>query len=101
MLPGKAFRGLKYPRFSTDRFFITGTGGTVTKQGSISTGSKLWAIAVDPAGKYVYATNYNDGNVSQYSIGTTGLLTSLGTLPCGPSPGNGPGHIPGPAKKPG
>lgn len=40
------------------------------------------ALAVDPAGKYVYATNFVDGSISGYSVnGATGALNPLGASP--------------------
>ena len=45
------------------------------------------AVAVDPTGKFAYVANAGSNNVSMYSIdATTGVLTSIGTIPAGSSP---------------
>jgi 6-phosphogluconolactonase len=41
----------------------------------IPTGIAPSSIAIDPSGKYLYATNLNDTIVSEYTIGTGGALT--------------------------
>jgi 6-phosphogluconolactonase (cycloisomerase 2 family) len=45
------------------------------------------AMAVDPAGAYLYAqTGSNNNTISSYSVSASGTLTSIGSVP-------GPGHI--------
>ena len=44
-------------------------------------------MAVDRAGKFAYVTNSGSNDVSMYTIdGTTGALTSIGTIPAGTDP---------------
>ena len=44
-------------------------------------------VAVDPSGRYAYATNTGSDNVSMYMINaTTGALTSNGTISAGNQP---------------
>jgi DNA-binding beta-propeller fold protein YncE len=67
-----------------------GTPGAFLTEGSGPEG-----IAIDPAGKYLYVTNYQDGTVSSFSIDPqTGSLTLIGSpVPTGnlnlvnPTPG--------------
>ena len=44
---------------------------------------------MDPTAKFVYIVNYADNNVSVYSIGSTGSLTTLSTV----ATGNGPTSV--------
>jgi YVTN family beta-propeller protein len=43
-------------------------------------------VAVDPAGKFAYVTNFASNDVSMYTVGTGGALTSLGTIAAETSP---------------
>lgn len=74
-------------------YTINGTTGTLTSIGTIPAGTDIngglvhASVAVDPAGNFVYVTNSGSNDVSIYTInGTTGALTSIGTIPAGTSP---------------
>lgn len=74
-------------------FSIDGTTGALTFMGTASSGGRAASVAVDPISQFVYATNDNNsspavGNsVSMYTIdATTGVLTSIGTIPAGTNP---------------
>jgi YVTN family beta-propeller protein len=55
--------------------------------GTVGSGSQPSGVAVDPAGKYVYAVNIVSDNVSMYTIDpTTGALTANGTIASGNDP---------------
>jgi DNA-binding beta-propeller fold protein YncE len=43
-------------------------------------------IVVSPLNDFVYVVNATDNNVYQYSVGSTGSLTSLGSIPAGVTP---------------
>jgi len=44
-------------------------------------------VAVDPAGKFAYVTNYGSNEVSMYIIdATTGALASIGNIAAGTGP---------------
>jgi len=79
-------------------YTINPTNGTLTSAGPPVTTGDFGpdSIAVDPSGKFVYVANWGEGNtegsVSMYTInGTTGGLTSTGTIqaPCEPPPSPG------------
>ncbi|HLW83251.1 MAG TPA: beta-propeller fold lactonase family protein [Candidatus Acidoferrales bacterium] len=73
-------------------FTIDTTTGTLTSNGTIAAGGRAIAVSVDPSGKFLYAATSSDapgsaGNISMYTInGTTGALTSIGTIPAGTDP---------------
>jgi len=80
-------------------YTINPTNGTLTSAGPPVTTGDFGAesVAVGPSGKFAYVANWGEGNtagsVSVYTInGTTGDLTSTGTIPapCAlpPSPGS-------------
>jgi len=51
----------------------------MTSIGMIAAGSVPDSVTVDPAGKFVYVTNFSSNNVSMYTINpTTGALASIG-----------------------
>jgi len=53
--------------------------GALTLQQTIAVGIGPESIAIDPAGKFLYVTNSQDGTVSAFTIDpTTGNLTSVG-----------------------
>ena len=79
-------------------YAINPTDGTLTSAGPAVTTGDFGAdsVAVDPSGKFAYVANWGEGNtagsVSMYAInGTTGTLTSTGTIqaPCAPPPSPG------------
>jgi 6-phosphogluconolactonase (cycloisomerase 2 family) len=69
--------------------YSVGTGGQLTPMPtkSVPAGNGPSWVAFDPFGKYAYVTNIGDGaqpgTVSEYSIGTDGALTLIGTLNAG------------------
>lgn len=55
------------------------SSGNVTALAPANAGSGTMGIAMDPAGKFLFVTNFNSGTLSGYSINAqTGALTSLG-----------------------
>jgi len=53
--------------------------GTLTSLSTVDAGVGTRGLAIDPAGKYLYAANYTSGTISAYSINAqTGALTSVG-----------------------
>jgi len=44
-------------------------------------GNQPWAIALDSTGKYVYAANRSENNITGYAIGTNSALTALSGSP--------------------
>jgi 6-phosphogluconolactonase len=53
--------------------------GTLTSVATADAGFGTSGLAIDPAGKYLYAANTTDGTISAYSINqSTGALTSVG-----------------------
>jgi 6-phosphogluconolactonase (cycloisomerase 2 family) len=78
---------------SVSIYAISGTTGALTSAGAISGNSPSFccfnSIAVDPSGKFAYAANGGGGLtvISMYTInGTTGALTSQGTIAAGGFP---------------
>ncbi|MGH9494877.1 MAG: lactonase family protein [Candidatus Sulfotelmatobacter sp.] len=68
-------------------YTINATTGALTSIGTIATGEDLVSVAVDPAGKFAYVTNFRSNDVSMYTINAaTGGLTPLGTIAAGPFP---------------
>lgn len=78
-------------------YTIDSSTGTLTRIGtSVAADFGTGSLAVDPSGRFVYATNWGDGDyggsVSMYTIdATSGALTSTGTVvaPCAPPPSPG------------
>jgi 6-phosphogluconolactonase (cycloisomerase 2 family) len=70
--------------------YTIGTDGTLAPMSpaSVPAGSECDSVTVDPSGKYVYVTNFNDDSVSQYTIGKNGTLTPMtpATVATGISP---------------
>ena len=66
--------------------FTVGSGGTLTPNGTVATGSSPLAVVVEPSGKYAYVTNQGGNTISQYAIGAGGALTSIGTVATGSGP---------------
>jgi len=71
-------------------YSISATTGALTSLGAAgsSGGTSPSAIAADPTGRFVYAVNQS-GAVAAFSIGSTGTLTSVGSLNAGTLPNSG------------
>ena len=88
VLPSGSFGGSN----NVSMYTIDSTTGALTLMGAIAAGNGPDSVAVDPSGKFVYVTNENEssgpaGSVSMYTLdGTTGALTSIGTIPAGAEP---------------
>ena len=81
--PASSFGGSS----SVSMYTIDSTTGALTSTGMIDAGANPDSVAVDPAGKFAYVTNFNSNDVSMYSIdATTGTLTSIGTIVAGSLP---------------
>ncbi|MGA7749574.1 MAG: beta-propeller fold lactonase family protein [Gallionella sp.] len=63
---------------------------TATLPAPVSGNNNPASITVDPSGSYVYVANYSSGastgTVSEYSIGTGGALTPIGSVTAGSNP---------------
>jgi DNA-binding beta-propeller fold protein YncE len=64
-------------------YIVHYTTGQLEYVGKTATGAWPTAVAVDPAGKYAYVTNWSDSTVSQYTIGSDGMLASMATTSVG------------------
>jgi YVTN family beta-propeller protein len=72
---------------SVSMYTINSTTGALTSTGMIAAGAGPDSVAVDPAGKFAYVTNFESNDVSMYTIdATTGALASTGTIAAGPGP---------------
>jgi len=72
---------------SVSMYTIDSTTGALTSIGIITAGSVPDFVAVDPAGKFAYVTNYGSNEVSMYIIdATTGALASIGNIAAGTGP---------------
>jgi YVTN family beta-propeller protein len=72
---------------SVSMYTIDSTTGALTSIGIITAGSVPDFVAVDPAGKFAYVTNYGSNEVSLYIIdATTGALASIGNIAAGTGP---------------
>jgi YVTN family beta-propeller protein len=72
---------------SVSMYTINSSTGALTSIGMIAAGSGPASVAVDPAGKFAYVTNFESNDVSMYSIdATTGALASIGTIAAGTGP---------------
>jgi YVTN family beta-propeller protein len=74
---------------SVSMFTVNSTTGALTSIGTIAAGAGPDSVAVDPAGKFAYVTNFGSNDVSMYTIdATTGALASIGTgtIAAGTSP---------------
>jgi 6-phosphogluconolactonase len=73
--------------YNVAMYTVDATTGALTSIGSITAGTAPDFVAVDPAGKFAYVTNYGSNDVSMYTINaTTGALTSMGTIAAGTDP---------------
>src|SRR5580704_6673009 len=81
--PPTSFGGLS----SVSMYTIDSTTGAMTSTGMIAAGAGPDSVAVDPAGKFAYVTNFNSSDVSMYTINaTTGALASIGSIATDPGP---------------
>jgi YVTN family beta-propeller protein len=72
---------------SVSMYTIDSTTGALTSIGIIAAGTGPDSVAVDPASKFAYVTNFGSNDVSMYTINaTTGALTSTGTIAAGTGP---------------
>jgi YVTN family beta-propeller protein len=72
---------------SVSMYTINSTTGALTSVGVIAAGTGPDSVAVDPAGKFAYATNFGSNDVSMYTIdASTGALASIGTIAAGTGP---------------
>jgi YVTN family beta-propeller protein len=72
---------------SVSMYTINSTTGAMTFTGTIAAGAGPDFVALDPAGKFAYVTNFSSSDVSMYTINaTTGALASIGTIATGPGP---------------
>jgi YVTN family beta-propeller protein len=72
---------------SVSMYTINSTTGDLTSIGIIAAGTGPDSVAVDPAGKFAYVTNFGSNDVSMYTIdATTGALASMGTIAAGTGP---------------
>ena len=72
---------------SVSMYTINSSTGALTSIGMIAAGTGPASVAVDPAGKFAYVTNFESNDVSMYSIdATTGALASIGTIAAGTGP---------------
>jgi YVTN family beta-propeller protein len=72
---------------SVSIYTVDSTTGALTFIGMIAAGTGPDSVAVDPAGKFAYVTNFASSNVSMYTIdSTTGALASIGTIASGSQP---------------
>jgi 6-phosphogluconolactonase len=68
-------------------YTVNSTTGALTSIGMIAAGVGPDSVAVDPAGKFAYVTNFGSNDVSMYTIdATTGALASIGTIAAGTGP---------------
>jgi DNA-binding beta-propeller fold protein YncE len=72
---------------SVSMYTVDSTTGALTSIGTIAAGANPDSVAVDPAGKFAYVTNFNSNDISMYTIdSTSGALTSIGTIAAGSLP---------------
>jgi YVTN family beta-propeller protein len=73
--------------YNVAMYTVDATTGALTSVGAITAGTAPDFVAVDPAGKFAYVTNYGSNDVSMYTINATiGVLTSMGTIAAGTDP---------------
>jgi 6-phosphogluconolactonase len=74
--------------------FSVGSGGALTPLNGgvpVAAGTNLSSLTADPAGSYLYATDYDSRTVFSYSIGSAGQLTAVSGSPF--ATGAGPSAI--------
>ncbi len=76
---------------------LTPVPGTTQGQTGVflTEGNGPTGIAIDPTGKYLYVTNFQDGTVSSFSIDSSGTLSLIGS-PVATGNINGANPTPGP-----
>jgi YVTN family beta-propeller protein len=85
--PFPPFFGFAGGDSSVSMYTINSTTGALTSIGMIAAGTGPDSVAVDPAGKFAYVTNFGSNDVSMYTIdATTGALASIGTIAAGTGP---------------
>jgi 6-phosphogluconolactonase (cycloisomerase 2 family) len=60
-------------------FDLTATTGALSIASTVAAGSLPLSVAVDPAGTFVYAANYNSGTLSVYSVSSSTLTAVSGS----------------------
>jgi 6-phosphogluconolactonase (cycloisomerase 2 family) len=76
-----------FASLSNGSFSSSGLGG-VSGQSAYPTGNQPQSILVDPRSKFLYITNFRDGNISALNINSsTGALTSINGSPYGAGTG--------------
>src|SRR5690606_29869950 len=73
---------------SVSTYVVDSGSGRLRWIGKAATGARPLSVAVHPAGSFAYVANRNGGTVSQYALGTNGVLTPLspGDVPAGTNP---------------
>jgi 6-phosphogluconolactonase len=80
-------RACRTPLIIPDRTHCTTGALASIGTGTIAAGTSPDSVAVDPAGKFAYVTNFGSNDVSMYTIdATTGALASIGTIAAGTDP---------------
>jgi 6-phosphogluconolactonase len=68
-------------------YLINNTTGALASIGMIAAGAGPDSVAVDPAGKFAFVTNFGSNDVLLHTIdATTGALASTGTIAAGTGP---------------
>jgi len=62
-------------------FGITPATGALTLSSTATADSLPVAVAIDPSGQFLYAVNFNSGDVSAYTLSATGALTPVAGSP--------------------
>ncbi|RMI28780.1 lactonase family protein [Nocardia stercoris] len=75
--------------------FAVSATGTLSPEGQTQVPgmSALTMVTVDPSNHFVRVTDYLDGNLQSFAVGTGGKLTPIGSVPTGGGPNN-PGYTP-------
>jgi 6-phosphogluconolactonase (cycloisomerase 2 family) len=72
---------------SIAQFTINGTTGALSGGATISSGAGTQQVAINPAGTFLFASNFNAGTVTGYTIAPgAGTLTANGSVTIGGSP---------------
>lgn len=62
---------------NVSQFAISSTGLSALSPSTASTGANPTAMAVTPNGKFAYVVNQSDDSISQFSVGSSGVLSAL------------------------
>jgi 6-phosphogluconolactonase len=65
---------------------LCGSGAGCNTNNNFLAGTTPVSVNVDPSGQFVYVANFSSNNVSTYTIGGGGALTSVGTAATGTGP---------------